>query len=279
MKIGKFDLRVVSDGTFSLDGGAMFGIVPRPVWSKVYPADEKNRIKLGLNPLLISGGGKHILVDTGIGNKFDEQFASMYTVDHSSSLFGSLAAVGLKPDDIDYVIPSHLHFDHMGGATVKQGGEIVAAFPKATYLIQEKEFELAHDENPRVKGSYVRENYLPLKEKIRLVNGDEELIPGVIIRRTSGHTWGHQIVQVFSEGKSAAYLGDLLPTSAHQRTAWCMGYDLDPLAVAKMKDKLLKEAFEAGMILALDHHLGNPFFKVTKSDKGFTLSGAQESHA
>lgn len=277
MKIGKFDLRVVSDGTFSLDGGAMFGIVPRPVWSKVYPPDEKNRIRLGLNPLLISTGDKHILVDTGIGNKFDEQFASMYAVDHSVNLFASLAEARVKPEDIDYVIPTHLHFDHMGGATVKQGGEIVPAFPNATYIIQEKEFELAHDENPRVKGSYIRDNYVPLQKgnRIKLINGDEQVVPGVIIRKTSGHTWGHQIVQVVSDGKSAAYLGDLLPTSAHQKTAWCMGYDLDPLAVANMKDRILKEAFETGMILVLDHHLGNPFFKVVRSEKGFALEQLQ----
>ncbi len=269
MKIGNFELKIVSDGTFSLDGGAMFGIVPEPAWSRVYPHDEKNRIKLSLNPLLIKCPGKNILVDLGIGNKFNEKFASIYDIDHTANLFRSLETAGIHPEDISYVIPTHLHLDHAGWATIAQGGEIVPAFPKATYLVQEKELELAHDPNPRVKSSYIRENFLPLEKakKIKLLKGDEEIIPGVVIRHTGGHTWGHQIVEISGNGQCAVYTGDIIPTAAHHKAAWCMGYDLDPYSVSKQKMHILKKAYENGWILVLVHQLGNPFFKVAQNEK------------
>lgn len=273
VQFGRFRLATARDGLFRLDGGAMFGIVPRVVWERVAQPDERHRIQLSLNPLVIEGHGKRILVDTGIGGKRDAKWGDMFGVDHRWDLAGSLRALGLALSDIDYVVPSHLHFDHMGGATVLEGGRAVPTFPRATYLVQTAEWDAAHSDNPRSRGSYLREDFDPLEGsgRLKLLRGDEEIVPGVRVSKTVGHTPGHQIVYVESEGKTAVYMGDLMPTSAHVKPAWCMAYDCFPLDVARTKAEMLERAAAGGWLLVLDHDLHIAMASVTREKDQFRL--------
>jgi glyoxylase-like metal-dependent hydrolase (beta-lactamase superfamily II) len=271
LKLGNIELHPLSDGHFRLDGGAMFGIVPKPLWEKLSPADARNRIELSLNPLLIKTPAKNILVDTGIGTKHDARFSEMYAIDHRWTLPESLKEVGLTTAEIDYVIPSHMHFDHMGGATIKEGGSIVPTFPKATFLVQRKEWEAAFLENPRSKGSYIPDDYLPIEKRVKLLDGDEEIVPGVCVRHTNAHTQGHQVTFIEQNGLKAVYLGDLMPTSAHLKPAWCMGYDLFPLEVARIKQQFLEQAAREGWIIIFDHDLSMKMARVKQEERGYTL--------
>lgn len=275
MKIGDISLDIVSDGRFKLDGGAMFGIVPKPLWERLSPADSRNRIQLSLNPLLIRSEGVNILVDTGIGNKHDHKFRDMYAIEHDWTLIKSLDRLGVKPADINYVVPTHMHFDHMGGATLAHAGSIEPAFPKAVFIIQRAEWENARLQNPRNKGSYLEDDYLVLERRgqIKLADGDCEVAPGVNVIKTGGHTPGHQIVKITSNGQTAVYAGDLIPTKSHIRPAWCMGYDLFPLEVASWKESFLKEAAENDWTLVFDHETSTAMVKIRKTPKGYEPVG------
>lgn len=217
MKLGSIDIFSVSDGEFRLDGGAMFGVVPRAIWEKTNPPDEKNRVTLGLNPLLVRTSEANILVDTGIGGKGDEKFNSTYGVDRKKTLKGSLKDKGLAPEDIDIVICTHLHFDHAGGNTVVEGGRLVPAFPKARYMVQRGEWEAAMSPNERTRASYRPIDFVPLMDAgvLELIEGDGEVAKGVSVFRTSGHNRDIQLVAVRSEGKTAVFLGDIIPTTTH----------------------------------------------------------------
>lgn len=252
-KVGNVELHVLSDGFFALDGGAMFGIVPRSAWEKKLPPDARHRVRLGLNPILIRAGGKNIVVDGGIGERREEKFEDDYAVDHRRTLPGCLKEMGLSPGDIDYVVPSHLHFDHAGWLTTREGDRFVPTFPKATYVVQEGTWEEALDANPRTRGSYIETDFLPLESRLKLIRGSEEIVPGVWVEVTAGHVKHHQIVRVRSEGKQAAYLGDLMPTTAHLRPAWVMGYDLYPKEVAALKMKIIEQAIREEWLVCLDH--------------------------
>ncbi|MBI4244375.1 MAG: MBL fold metallo-hydrolase [Planctomycetes bacterium] len=274
MNIGRFQVNIVSDGFFKLDGGAMFGIIPKPLWEKSSAPDSLNRIQLSLNPLLIRINGKNILVDTGIGNKYDQRFNEMYAIDHKWSLPGSLKEIGLTTSDIHYVVPSHLHFDHMGGATIKIAGSLESTFPKAMFIIQEQEWENALSTNPRNKGSYFAEDMrlLEKKKQIKLINGRYEVTEGLEVIKTGGHTPGHQIVRVADGTATAVYAGDLIPTKSHLKPAWCMGYDLFPLDVAEWKVSFLKEAAEKNWILFFDHEVEMKAVNIVKTDKGYDVA-------
>lgn len=271
IRLGRLELATVRDGLFKLDGGAMFGIVPKPVWERVAPPDSRNRIQLSLNPLLIKTGSKNILVDTGIGSKRDAEWNDRYGVDHRWSVPESLRAVGLTTNDIDYVIPTHMHFDHMGGATALEGGKPVPTFPRATYLIQRKEWDAANDRNPRTRGSYHADDYLPLERagRVKFLDGDEEVAPGVRIRHTNAHTPGHQAVYLDSDGAKAVFVGDLIPTTDHLKPAWCMGYDLFPYDVARLKEEMLQEAVEQERILIFDHDVRVSMARVSRTETGY----------
>lgn len=277
LRLGDIELFTVRDGLFRLDGGAMFGIVPKPVWERVAPADDRNRIQLSLNPLLIRTKEKNILVDTGIGSKHDAKWNDLYAVDHRWSVPESLKEIDLSPSDIDLVVPSHMHFDHMGGATVLEGGKAVPTFPKATYVIQKREWDAAHDPNPRTKGSYRPDDFAPIEKagQLKLVDGDEELVPGVWVRHTNAHTPGHQVVFVESQGQTAVYLGDLMPTAGHLKPAWCMGYDLFPYEVARFKQEFLESAEEKGWILVFDHDTETAMARVERKEKGYGIRPVQ----
>ena len=255
MKLGSFDISLLSDGTFWLDGGAMFGVVPKVIWDRLNPADEENRIELGLNCLLIQTSDTNILVDTGIGDKFDEKFRERFKVHKSKNLIQSLKEVGLTPGDIDMVINTHLHFDHAGGNTRLEMGNPVPSFPRAKYVIQCGEWDDAVNPNERTRASYLKENLIPIQKVglLELIEGDTELLPGVRTIVTGGHTLNHQIVLLESEGKKALYLGDLAPTTSHIKTPYVMGYDLYPLDTMKKRKEIFNRALEEHWLLIFEH--------------------------
>ncbi len=276
-QLGQIQLCVVRDGLFKLDGGAMFGIVPRPVWEKSAKPDERHRIQLSLNPLLIRTPSKNILVDTGIGNKYDAKWNDLYAIDHRWSVPESLKRVGLSVNDIHYVVPTHMHFDHMGGATVREGGKVVPTYPRAMYVLQRREWDAAHSKNPRTRGSYVADDFLPIEasQRLKLIDGDEELSKGIIIRHTNAHTPGHQVVHIESDGQKAVYLGDVMPTTNHVKPGWCMGYDVFPMEVARYKVELLERAYKENWILIFDHDTTVAMARVIKEKDNYGLMPTQ----
>ena len=274
IRVGEFELRAVSDGTFRLDGGAMFGIVPKPAWEKVAPADEKNRILLSLTNLLLKANGNWILVDTGIGTKHEQKFVDMYAVQHPTTTPESLAKEGLNPEDINYVVLSHLHFDHAGGATVRKNGELVPTYPNATYIVQEGMWHEAQEPNPRTKGSYMPDDFLPLQKSghLKLIPGEYEITQGVRCVPTGGHVKHHQVLKFESKGQKGIYWADLLPTTAHIKPAWVMGYDLFPHEVAALKQKMLADAMREGWVNVFEHDPNIAMARILDDHKGgFTV--------
>lgn len=256
MKLGRFEIFPLTDGQLKLDGGAMFGVVPKALWEKYHPADEQNRIRLELGVLLIKARGKTILVDTGIGNKCNPKFTEIYGVERRPTIEQSLAKCGLSSDDIGLVINTHFHFDHAGGNTRRDAnGKIEATFPKATYFIQKGEWEDAMHPNERTRGSYLLENYevLPQNGRLDLLNGDSEILKGISVIRTPGHTAHHQAVFVESEGEKAIFLGDLIPTVSHIPLPYIMAYDLFPLTSIETKRMILEQAAEEHWLLIFQH--------------------------
>ncbi|MDO8446030.1 MAG: MBL fold metallo-hydrolase [Deltaproteobacteria bacterium] len=256
MRFGKFELISLSDGIMRVDGGAMFGVVPRVFWEKTNQPDEKNRISIGVNPLLIKADGCNILVDTGNGDKFSEKLLKIYGIERDTALLESLSDAGLRPEGIDIVINTHLHFDHCGGNTfVDKSGKLQPTFPNARYIVQKAEWEDATNTNELTKASYLPENYMPLMDAgyVDILDGNIELFPGVTVVMTPGHNRGHQSVKIESEGKTAFFLGDMIPTAAHIPLSYIMGYDLYPLELLEVKRKILREALEGDWLMIFEH--------------------------
>ena len=255
MKLGAFDIYPVSDGRFRLDGGAMFGVVPKVLWEKCCPSDEFNRIPLSLTALLIRANGKNILVDTGLGPKEDGRFQRMFAVERTPTILESLKRLDLGPDDIDLVINTHLHFDHAGGNTMRENGNIRPVFSKARYVIQRGEFEDAFRANERTKASYRPDNFIPIDhiKQWEFLHGDTEIVPGVTAVVTVGHTRYHQSVKIESEGQVAFFPGDLIPTVSHLPLPYIMGYDLLPIQTLETKRWVLDRAFEERWLLLFEH--------------------------
>lgn len=256
MKFGDFELFSVSDGLFKLDGGAMFGVVPKVLWERTDPANEQNRILLGLNCLLMRTKEDNILVDTGIGSLYDEKFARMFEIDRSANLLENLEKVGSRRQDITKVLLTHLHFDHCGGNCMRnENGNIVPTFPNATYLCQKAELEYAKHPDPRSKGSYLPHNWEPIEKsgQLQLISGNQEIAAGVEVFVTGGHTRDHQIVKIQANGKIACFLADLVPTNSHLRTPYVMGYDLYPKTTMEMKEKVLRQALTENWLLFFEH--------------------------
>jgi glyoxylase-like metal-dependent hydrolase (beta-lactamase superfamily II) len=256
VKLGQFNIFPVADGRFRLDGGAMFGVVPRVLWEKCCPADDLNRIPLSLTCLLIQAHRKNILVDTGLGSKHDEKFHRMFAVEQPPSLHDSLGNFDLSPNDIHMVINTHLHFDHAGGNTLRgEGGQTIPTFRKAQYLVQRGEYEDAIQANERTKASYRQENFTPIRESHQweFLDGDTEWFPGVSVVVTPGHTEHHQSVKIESEGHTAFFLGDCIPTVSHLPLPYIMGYDLFPLQTLETKRWILDRAYEEGWLLIFEH--------------------------
>ena len=255
MKLGEFDIQPVTDGRFRLDGGAMFGVVPKVMWERCCQPDDQNRIQLGLNCLLIRIGRKNILVDTGLGDKEDAKFQEMFAVERMPTLRDSLKMQGLQPDDIHMVINTHLHFDHAGGNTVREDGAVISTFPKAKYIVQRGEYEDAARANERTRASYRRENFTPIAhvDQWEFVDGETEVLPGVTVMVTEGHTRCHQSIKIESEGEVAFYLGDLIPTVSHLPLPYIMGYDLYPLQTLETKRWVLDRALNENWLLVFEH--------------------------
>jgi methylmalonyl-CoA epimerase len=253
--VGDIEIVVLSDGLFRLDGGAMFGVVPKTFWEKKSPPDDRNRIRMSMNPLLVRGA-RTMLIDAGCGDKMTARQADIYALDREFNLQHSLAAVGAPPESIDIVLATHLHFDHAGGFTSRgPDGAISPRFPRAQYVIRRGEFEDAMNPNERTKGSYFLENYKPLADAgvLQLVSEDATIMPGVRVRRTGGHTMHHQMVMIESGGKTAVFVADLLPTAAHLPEVWVMGYDLFPLDTLNFKRDFLREAIEREYLIVFEH--------------------------
>jgi glyoxylase-like metal-dependent hydrolase (beta-lactamase superfamily II) len=256
MQLGKFTVNVLHDGYFKLDGGAMFGVVPKVIWDTLESSDERNRILLGSNPTLVQTGEHIVLIDTGLGDKFDDKSVDIYNVELPRGLLPELMRLEVSPEQVDYVINSHLHFDHIGGNTYRDmEGEIRPTFPNATYVMQKAEYEDALSAGPRAKASYNQDDIVPIQEsgQINLIDGDTEIVPGIRMRVTGGHTRSHSIVEIESEGETALFLADLIPTSSHVKVPYVMGYDLYPADTADYKEKLLQEAADGNYMLIFEH--------------------------
>jgi glyoxylase-like metal-dependent hydrolase (beta-lactamase superfamily II) len=254
--LGPYTVRFVSGGRFRLDGGAMFGVVPKVLWNRVAPADERNRIQMGMNCLLIEGDGRRVLVDAGSGTKVDPKFRDIYAIENPEGLVTELAAVGVSPDQVDTVALTHLHFDHCGGGTTRgEDGIVRPTFPKARYYARRQEWEDAHHANVRNRASYLSENYDPLQESGQLAihDGDQEILPGVSMRCLPGHTLGHQGVFFDLPGVRALYTVDLIPTLAHLPLPYIMGYDLYPMTTLETKRRILEEATREEWLLLFEH--------------------------
>ena len=253
--LGDLELFTLSDGFFHLDGGAMFGVVPRTLWEKRLPPDDANRVPLGMRPLVVRGE-QTLLIDAGCGDKMDAKSAAIYALDRSYHLDHALAEAGIGPDDIDIVLASHLHFDHVGGFTARANdGSIVPRFPKARYLAHGAEWADATHPHERNRASYLQENFVPLHEAgvLTLVDDGAEIMPGVRLRRSGGHTPHHQVVMIESGGRTAVFTADMYPTTVHIPDQWIMGYDLHPMDTLSFKRAFAKEAIEREYLLFFEH--------------------------
>lgn len=274
LSIGRIDVHGLRDGFFHLDGGAMFGVVPKTLWSKKFPPDNQNRITLGLNSILIKNRKHLILVETGIGKDIPPKFQKFYSVKRKPGLEASIQNMGYQLDDIDFVINTHLHFDHCGGNTYRdRQGEIRPTFPKAQYIIQKEEWDNALNPSPRDKPSYIPDNFLPLKKhgNLQLVEGDRSISEGVTVKVIPGHTSHHQCVQVKSDGETLMFLGDMVPTSAHIGLSYVMSYDLFPRETIENKRKVFDQAIQNHWILAFNHDPRYYFGKVRKKDHKYVF--------
>lgn len=256
LTIGPYTVRFLSGGRFRLDGGAMFGVVPKVLWNRVAPADERNRIRMAMTCLLIEGDGKRVLVDAGSGTKDDAKFRDIYAIERPEALLEDLRAAGVAPEQVDTVALTHLHFDHCGGGTTRgEDGVVRATFPKADYLVRRQEWNDAHHANERNRASYLSDNYDPLAQsgQLMLHEQDIEVLPGVWMKNLPGHTLGHQGVFFDIPGARALYAVDLIPTAAHLPLAFIMGYDLYPMMTLETKRAVLRDAVRENWTILFEH--------------------------
>jgi len=259
--VGRLVCWTLDAGLQRLDGGAMFGVVPKPLWERRIAPDARNRIPLALRCLLVEHPDGLVLVDTGIGNKENEKFLDIYGVDNSGTagptrLEDALAAAGYRPGDVRWVVNTHLHFDHAGGNTFRQSdGSVALAFPGASYVMQRRELDFAAHPNERTQASYLPPNFAPVAAsgRLRLVDGELEILPGVLLLPSPGHVPFHQSIVVRDAGEAAIFLGDIVPTAAHLPAAWIMGYDLEPLVTLATKRVLLARAAREEWQLVFEH--------------------------
>ena len=275
-RIGRLTCHTLDAGSQRLDGGAMFGVVPKPLWERRAPPDERNRIPLALRCLLIEHDDGLVLVDTGVGNKENEKFLDIYAVENGGEtgptrLEDAIVNKGFRPADIKYVINTHLHFDHAGGNTVRDaGGAVRLAFPNATYVVQRGEVDFARRRNERTQASYLPPNFEPVAaaDRWRLLDGEAEVVPGLSVLPTPGHVPYHQSILVQSGGETGCFIGDLIPTVAHLPLAWIMGYDLEPLVTLEQKRRFLGRAEVEGWLLIFEHEPGPGVGHLTREAKG-----------
>jgi glyoxylase-like metal-dependent hydrolase (beta-lactamase superfamily II) len=255
MHIGDIEIRYLDGGSFRLDGGAMFGVVPKVFWDKKSPPDEKNRIPLRANSLLVRAHGKTIVIETGNGTKWDAKQRGIYAIQEGDPLFDSLAANGVQPRDVDLVINTHLHFDHAGGNTRIENGRAVPTFPRARYVVQRSELAHAAAPSERDRASYFPDNFLPISEAglWDLTDGDQEILPGVNVARIPGHNADIQAVLLTGGGKTLAFVADLLPTRHHIPLPWIMAYDLYPMQTLETKRNWVPRMAQENWIVVFGH--------------------------
>jgi methylmalonyl-CoA epimerase len=255
LPFGDLQLTMLHDGPFRLDGGAMFGVVPRPLWERLAPPDDRNRIQLAMRPLLVEAPWGRMLVDCGVGEKMDAKQREIYALDRSVVLDDALAARGLTADSIDFVLATHLHFDHFGGATARAGQQVKPRFGRATYFIRSAEWEDATHPHDRNRASYLQDDFVPLKDAgvVQFYETDGEIRPGVEVVRTGGHTGQHQVVFIRAGGRTAVFVADMIPTTAHLRDPWVMGYDLFPMETLAFKQRFIREAIDGEYLICFEH--------------------------
>ena len=255
MAWGNLELVSLHDGLFGLDGGAMFGVVPRPLWATQMPPDDRNRILLGMRPLVVEGDWGRIIIDCGAGDKMDAKHRDIYALDRTRHLDHALADAGLSVDAIDLALATHLHFDHFGGATAREDAGLTPRFPRARYVIRSAEWEEAIHPHERNRASYLPDDFVPLKDAgvVDFHHEDCAIRPGVRVVRTGGHCAQHQIVFVESAGRTAVFTADLIPTTAHIRDAWIMGYDLFPMDTLAFKQRFIRDAIDRAFLIFFEH--------------------------
>ena len=278
-RIGDLKVHAIQAGGQRLDGGAMFGVVPKPLWERRIPADERNRIQLGMRCLLIEHPSGLILVDSGAGNKENAKFHDIYGLENQgangrTALEDGLAQLGVTPDRVDLLISTHLHFDHAGGNTfIDEAGVVHPTFPRARYFVQRGEYEYAVHPNERTAASYFDRNYGPTLEsgQLELLEGETEIADGVGVILTPGHTPYHQSIVIRSAGETAIFLGDLIPTHAHLPLPWIMGYDVEPLVTLESKRGLLRRIEQENWTVIFEHDATVPWGRVQSDSKAYSL--------
>jgi len=284
--LGRLRIHALQAGGQKLDGGAMFGVVPKPLWERRIPADSRNRIQLGMRCLLIEHDDGLILIDTGAGNKENDKFHDIYGLENGgakgrTALEDAIGALGFQLEDIAIVINTHLHFDHGGGNTYRnEGGKVLPSFPNARYVVQRGEYDYATHTNERTAASYFPPNFEPLRAagQLDLVEGEREIVPGIRVIPTPGHVPFHQGILVESAGERAFYLGDLAPTQAHLPLAWIMGYDVEPLVTLESKRRVLARAVAEDWLLIFEHDALTAWGHVTHDGKSYGLAPLDAPH-
>jgi len=280
MKIGAYDIVSLETGRFSLDGGAMFGVVPWVFWSKLNRPDERQRIELAARCWLVRGPGRNILVDDGNGTKWSDKLKGIYKLDVTTGdLLTSLANAGLTPGDITDVILTHLHFDHAGGSTMLVGDRLVPTFPNATYYVQKKQWELSQNPTEKDRGSFMRDDYEPLKDHgvLELIDGECEIFPGIELLVCNGHTNAQQLPKISDGRTTLLFCCDLIPTASHVPWPYVMAYDVRPLVTIEEKKKILSRAYEERWVLFLEHDPAIAAITLKSTDKGFAVDQRMKS--
>jgi glyoxylase-like metal-dependent hydrolase (beta-lactamase superfamily II) len=255
VRVGRFDVRIFSDGLFRLDGGAMFGIVPKVLWEKQKPADDRNRVTMDMNSLLVRDADHVVLVETGAGPKLTARQKEIYGIEDPPRLLDELKGLGVRPDEVTLVVNTHLHFDHAGGNTYRDGERIVPTFPRASYVFQRLEWEDAHNANERTRGSYLADDYAPLEAagRLELVDESVEIVNGIRLDRIQGHTRGTQTVRVSDRGETLFFSSDFMPDRHHLPLPWIPAFDLFPLDTLAAKKVILPRAVEERWTVAFTH--------------------------
>lgn len=268
------ELYTIETGNFMIDGGAMFGVVPKSLWSKRYPANDNNLCNLSMRSLLILAGERKILIDTGIGDKQDENFFRYYYLNGNHSLRTSLKKLNISRNDITDVIITHLHFDHCGGAVEHdENKKLRTTFPNAWYWISKQQWDLAINPNPREKSSFLAENFLPIKDsgQLKLIEKNTRLADGIVLKLFNGHTHGQIIPFIRHNNKTIVYVADLIPTAAHIPLSWICGFDTRPLAMFDEKKAFLEEAYKNKYILFFEHDINVECCNLQMTDKGIRM--------
>jgi len=296
MRLGDFEVQILSDGSFALDGGQIFGVVPKVLWEKKMPADECNRIRLGLNCLLVRTGRENVVIETGIGDKFDAKFATIYGINPVQRLPEEarmrcadkyaitpvrrlpeeLRHLGVAADKVDLVINTHLHFDHCGWNTRSEHGATVPTFPRARYFIQRGEWEHALAPSERDRANYIENFFRPVEGRTIFLDGDEEIVPGIRVQVLPGHNRNMQAVWIESRGERMCFISDLVPTSTHVRYPWIMAFDLYPMETLANKRRLLPELVRDRVLVVFPHDPSMPCARLVERDGKIMAVAAQE---